>query len=608
MEKLYSILKTTLYACVSTILLLPVTNLFGQYSLAEADSLYEQLDEGYNAGLERSIEICNELALYYSERKDTCKQVKIFVKRSHFERNLARFDEAMSSVIQAQKLYDHSLCGAKLQADIWLAYSNLYCDLDDQKKADSTALLGIRLSKTQIIDKNILINLYMAASDGMYKPLEKSLPHLDTALQLAIQYQYPDLEQKILIGIGADYANNDNYEEALKYTRSALKVALERNAYEELGSLYNNIAGLSEDPQDVLMYIDSALYYAKKYQKWQDVQMYTENKAFFYTQIGDFEKAYNQLWDSFLLKDSLLSLRKIEAIAEMEHKYEAEKKANEIQTLKVDMLDVELKNLTYKRNQNKLIVGSLSLLIIAVFLVFSIISIRRHRNNLATKNVEIEKAREVSDNLLRNILPYEIAQELKEKGTAEARKFDKVSILFSDFKEFTQSSEKLSATELVGKINYCFKGFDEIMEKYNIEKIKTIGDAYMAAGGLPLLSPDSVKNTVLAGIEMQQFITKRKTELDALGEIAFEMRVGIHTGPVVAGIVGVKKFQYDVWGDTVNTASRMESNGVCGKVNISGDTYEFIKNESIFSFEYRGKIEAKGKGEMEMWFASLKNK
>jgi class 3 adenylate cyclase len=219
--------------------------------------------------------------------------------------------------------------------------------------------------------------------------------------------------------------------------------------------------------------------------------------------------------------------------------------------------------------------------------------------------LQVEKDR--SDNLLLNILPEEIAQELKDKGKADARDFDMVSILFTDFKGFTEQSAKLSAADLVHEINHCFEAFDGIMEKYGIEKIKTIGDAYMAAGGLPVPTDDSVKNTVLAALEMQTFIAKRKALNDASNKAAFEMRVGIHTGPVVAGIVGVKKFQYDIWGDTVNTASRMESAGEVGKVNISQATYELLQDDQQFAFENRGKIEAKGKGEMEMWFVSVKS-
>ena len=216
--------------------------------------------------------------------------------------------------------------------------------------------------------------------------------------------------------------------------------------------------------------------------------------------------------------------------------------------------------------------------------------------------LQLEKDR--SENLLLNILPAEIAEELKANGRAEARDFENVSILFTDFKEFTKTSEKLTAQELVGEINYCFEAFDGICGKYKVEKIKTIGDAYMAAGGLPVPTADADKNTVLAALEMQQFIVNRKAKQEALGKPAFEMRVGIHTGPIVAGIVGVKKFQYDIWGDTVNTASRVESNGEVGRVNISQSTYEAIKEEATFTFEKREKIQVKGKGEMEMYFVS----
>lgn len=255
---------------------------------------------------------------------------------------------------------------------------------------------------------------------------------------------------------------------------------------------------------------------------------------------------------------------------------------------------------TQKNQRNIFLISGLAALVMALGLWNRLSFIRK------TKAI-IEKEKDRSENLLLNILPAEIAEELKEKGRAEARDFDMVSILFTDFVAFTQTSEKLSASELVAEINHCFEAFDHIIERYGIEKIKTIGDAYMAAGGIPVPTADSVKNTVLAALQMQAFISQRKIENNTAKKEAFEMRVGIHTGPVVAGIVGVKKFQYDIWGDTVNTASRMENAGEVGKVNISQATHEILKDESDFQFEPRGRIAVKGKGEMEMWFISLRS-
>nr|MBP6697335.1 adenylate/guanylate cyclase domain-containing protein [Flavobacteriales bacterium] len=228
-----------------------------------------------------------------------------------------------------------------------------------------------------------------------------------------------------------------------------------------------------------------------------------------------------------------------------------------------------------------------------------------------------------SDELLLNILPEEVAEELKSKGHADAKHFDNVTILFTDFKGFTSVAEQLSPTELVEELNTCFKAFDGIITARGIEKIKTIGDAYMCAGGLPVPSSSTPAGVVQAALEMQAFMIARKQERDAQGKPAFEMRVGIHTGPVVAGIVGVKKFAYDIWGDPVNIASRMESSGEVGQVNISESTYALVKhvvvssqlsgtggqlttdNRQLFVFTPRGKVQAKGKGEMEMYFVQL---
>lgn len=220
------------------------------------------------------------------------------------------------------------------------------------------------------------------------------------------------------------------------------------------------------------------------------------------------------------------------------------------------------------------------------------------------RTAELSAEKERSDELLLNILPAEVAEELRSTGASKAQHFDQVSVLFTDFKGFTGMAAQLGADALLQELNACFEAFDAIITRHGIEKIKTIGDAYMCASGLHSPHISSPVAIIRAALEMQSFMAARKKELDARNRPAFEMRVGIHTGPVVAGIVGVKKFQYDIWGDTVNTASRMESSGEVGQVNISGATYELVKDEPAFTFTPRGRIEVKGKGEMDMYFVS----
>jgi class 3 adenylate cyclase len=233
-------------------------------------------------------------------------------------------------------------------------------------------------------------------------------------------------------------------------------------------------------------------------------------------------------------------------------------------------------------------------------LIISLCSYQFYIETVRTeKSLELEQSK--SENLLLNILPREIVQQLKETGSAPApRKYESVSVLFTDFQGFTKVAEKMSPESLVQELDNCFTYFDSIVQKYKLEKLKTIGDSYMCAGGIPLENTTHPVDIVLAALKIQEFMDRKK-RLNKKKDLDYwKIRIGIHTGPLVAGVIGKKKFIYDVWGDTVNTASRMESGCEAGRVNISEAMYERIK--SFFECEYRGKVHAKNKGWIRMYF------
>jgi adenylate cyclase len=440
-------------------------------------------------------------------------------------------------------------------------------------------------------------NIYLAQAD-----YPRALEYYEKSL--AINEEIGDKKDiaTCLLNIGIVYLNQADYPRALEYYEKSLAINEEIGNKEGISSGLVSIGSFYQKQGKntlALSYCQKSLALAEemgylKGQKSACQCLYETYKA-----MGKGNEALVYMDKMRVVEDSLNAGETTKKLEQMEFAkvmlQDSIAKAEEAHLVKeAHQEEVRQKN----KIRNALLGGGAFVLLLAGGLFA--------RNRYITKSkatLQIEKDR--SENLLLNILPEEIAQELKIYGKAEPRDFDLVSILFSDFKGFTEQSAKLSATDLVNEINHCFEAFDGIMAKHKVEKIKTIGDAYMAAGGLPVPTEDSVKNTVLAALEMQTFISKRKAGNDAQNKPAFEMRVGIHTGPVVAGIVGVKKFQYDIWGDTVNTASRMESSGDVGQVNISQTTYELLKDDADFTFESRGKIEAKGKGEVEMYFVSL---
>lgn len=230
-------------------------------------------------------------------------------------------------------------------------------------------------------------------------------------------------------------------------------------------------------------------------------------------------------------------------------------------------------------------------------------------NELVNAQIELKKlnksldiSKKETEEVLLNILPKRVAKELRQTGKAKPVFYESASILFTDFKGFTKLSEKFTTEELIHQLDQFFCYFDSIMQMYNIEKIKTIGDAYMCVSGIPEKNPNHAVNIIKAGLELADYMNIVNT-INSQKEIPpWEIRIGVHSGPLVAGVVGTKKFCYDVWGDSVNVASRMESSGVPGRVNISGDTYEMIKEN--FVCEYRGKVAAKNKGEIDMYFVN----
>lgn len=317
-------------------------------------------------------------------------------------------------------------------------------------------------------------------------------------------------------------------------------------------------------------------------------------------QKEDFRNAYLYYVEYDTRKDLLFDLDKSKQVNELNAKYQTTEKEKTI------LLQEEI----IRRNRITLIgFGIASVLIVAFFsLFYSRYRIRRKLNEkLKKRNKQITKRnriinaeRKKTEELLLNILPAEIARELKENGHSEPRQFSSATVMFTDFKDFTVLAENMSPKELVEEVDKYFREFDRIIEELKLEKIKTIGDAYLVAGGLPVPSIDHAERMVIAAMKMVEVTARINKEKASKGHQPFQIRVGLHSGPLVAGIVGIRKFSYDIWGDTVNIAARMETSGEIGRINISGTTYEMVKDK--FECSYRGKVPAKNKGEVDMYF------
>ncbi|NQU85472.1 MAG: tetratricopeptide repeat protein [Mariniphaga sp.] len=392
-----------------------------------------------------------------------------------------------------------------------------------------------------------------------------------------------------LNNIGKAHFKNENFDLAYNYHQQAYERAKLNDAILEMSQAIISMGHVYAEQENYLMArvaYDDARELAQSISARYELKEAFEGLAISYEKLSDYPNAYRFQILFGQIKDTIYN-------AENEKRITALIQGNEIDQQKVE---IELQDLAFQKQRlvkNAFLAGLVFILIIA-FITF-----RNYMNKVKTNRLLDTQKLEI-ENLLKNILPAKVAKELREDGRATSRYFKNVSVLFTDFKDFTKISSGLSPNELVAELNDFFNAFDNIIEKHYMEKIKTIGDAYMCVGGLPSINKTHAVNAIEAGLEMQEFMISNNKKRIEQGKTPWNLRVGIHTGAVTAGVVGSKKYAYDIWGSAVNTASRMESNGEVGKVNISASTFELVKDK--FDCFYRGKILAKNIGEIDMYF------
>ncbi|MCK6691227.1 MAG: tetratricopeptide repeat protein [Thermoanaerobaculia bacterium] len=511
---------------------------------------------------------------------------------------------------------------------------NVYTQLADYPKALEFKQKALAISEKQGNKARIAINLgnignvYLKMAD-----YSRALEYHRKALEISESIQDKQNMAASLAGIGAVYQQQQHYAPAVTYIQKARDLArgigqlnTESQALERLSQIY-----------EATQRYDSAYLAYRQFVLLRDsidnveVQKQITRKTLQYefSKTEDSLKRQQLLTDAKLNEQILLAAKQQQELlikqnaidlankerslqhlaflktqaelhsAQSENKVKAEQLARsenekKLQATQVNLQQTQLelkdKALQAQKTQRNFYLAGLALLALLSFFIY------RNYKNQQKSNGIISLEKKKSDDLLLNILPREVADELKEKGRALAKQYNEVTVLFTDFVDFTVIAENRTPQELVNELHECFKTFDEIIERHGLEKIKTIGDAYMAVSGLPLPDTQHARKAALAALDIQQYVKQRqRTQPDG-----FDIRIGLHSGPVVAGIVGVKKFAYDIWGDTVNTAARMESSSEPGRINISGATYALLKND--FNCVYRGKVSAKNKGDIDMYF------
>lgn len=386
--------------------------------------------------------------------------------------------------------------------------------------------------------------------------------------------------------LGLVYFEQKNYQQAMSSFQEALKLAQKMGNRTDVKRLQNNI-DICKSRLGNTTASPSASRGIEALEFEEQFEIIRDSLEEARMQIVEKERELSKSMALLMGKDTSLneSLERIALLSEANDKIAEAKKQQEQQYI----LYLKFTGV------------AVALLLVIVLLVFRNNRIKQKANkDLNEKHAELLDEKKKSDDLLLNILPEVVATELKATGKVKPKEYRHATMLFTDFKGFTRLATSISPEELIRELNRCFEAFDDICSRYNLEKIKTIGDAYMAVAGVPQPNNTHTRDTVLAALEMQSFMRKWRKEKVAEGKPYWELRIGIHTGSVIAGVIGKHKFVYDIWGDAVNIASRMESSGEEWEVNVSEQTYDLIKDK--FECVHRGKVPIKHKGPVDMYF------
>jgi class 3 adenylate cyclase len=416
-----------------------------------------------------------------------------------------------------------------------------------------------------------LAMLHFMRAKQVLEPDGATLPHILTNIGKLYQKKgdYPEAEKwlyrardmadsnllfrsEIIYCLGLNHYYLGNYAKALEYFSTSKELAAQANVTQQLKLTYKGLANT--------------------YGKLENYKLAYIN-----------ENAYSRLSDS-------LANFKTDSI---QSEFEIGLKEKEIKILTAEKTVAAQELRRQKIVRNAFLVG------FALVLTLIGVLYRDYRNKIKTNKLLDQRKAEI-ETLLLNILPFEVAAELQKTGKSNPRYYESTTVMFTDFVGFSRIAETLTPQQITAELNEFFTEMDEIIEKYGIEKIKTIGDSYMCAGGIPTPNTTHPIDVVRAGLDIVAYLKKKNKAREEAGLAQWEIRIGLNTGSLVAGVVGKKKYAYDIWGSAVNIASRMESNGSPGMLNISASTYELIKDK--FECEYRGKIYAKNVGEIDMYF------